>query len=226
MKYGYPGTENIKVREGHVLSLDRRNKNAHWVCEMITASTLSQNNASRKSCHFWEDQSEPEMFRAKLSDYKRSGFDRGHMTPAGDHHESLAALHDTFSLSNMSPQVGEGFNRGIWEKLETHCRQLTSTHDRVYICTGPLYLPTVRENGRQYVKYEVIGAGRVSVPTHFFKTVLCENDNGKNHIEAYIMPNVNIPGNVSLTTFQVPLQDVERSSGHLFFDSLANKYQI
>ena len=36
---------------------------------------------------------------------RRSGFDRGHMAPAGNHRSSQQAMDDTFFLSNMSPQV-------------------------------------------------------------------------------------------------------------------------
>lgn len=48
----------------------------------------------------------------------------------------------------------------------------------MYVVTGPLYLPNLVENGRKYVKYEVIGSNDVAVPTHFFKVILMEKNNG------------------------------------------------
>lgn len=51
------------------------------------------------------------MFRAKLQDYFRSGYDRGHMVPAADAKFSQDAMDETFLLSNIAPQVGVGFNR-------------------------------------------------------------------------------------------------------------------
>lgn len=41
----------------------------------------------------------------------RSGYDRGHMVPAADAKISQQAMDETFYLSNIAPQVGEGFNR-------------------------------------------------------------------------------------------------------------------
>ena len=65
-----------------------------------------------------EDESIPGMFRAKLQDYFRSGYDRGHMVPAADAKSSQDAMDETFLLSNIAPQVGVGFNR--------HCQLLGS----------------------------------------------------------------------------------------------------
>ena len=60
---------------------------------------------------FAEDTTVPVGFRARLADYFRSGFDRGHMAPAADAKFSQAAMNETFILTNISPQVGKGFNR-------------------------------------------------------------------------------------------------------------------
>lgn len=80
-------------------------------------------------------------FRSKNSDYKHSGFDRGHMAAAGNHRVCQKHVDQTFLLSNMAPQVGVGFNRDSWNRLESHVRKLTRTYPNVYVCTGPLYLP-------------------------------------------------------------------------------------
>lgn len=54
---------------------------------------------------------------AALSDYRGSGYDRGHLAPAADMKWAPAAMSESFLMSNMSPQ-DPGFNRGIWKKLE------------------------------------------------------------------------------------------------------------
>lgn len=53
-----------------------------------------------------EDDCIPPLFRAKLSDYRDSGYDRGHLTPAADHKKRQESMDETFFLSNISPQVG------------------------------------------------------------------------------------------------------------------------
>eukprot|EP00124_Ichthyophonus_hoferi_P005317 Ihof_evm2s739 gene=Ihof_evmTU2s739 len=208
MKYGWPGHEAIKEKESFVLSYDRRFKTANWACEKLTAAQLAEHNANRRHCRFHEDLTENELFRAKLADYRRSGYDRGHQAPAGDHPDNQEAMCDTFVLSNMSPQVGKGFNRDKWRMLEERVRDMTQSWDNVYVCTGPLYLPTITEDGKNYVKFEVVGKDHVAVPTHFYKVVLMEKDNEATmQIQAYILPNVVIPDDAPLDQYKVQLQE-------------------
>lgn len=60
----------------------------------------------------------PDLYKAKLSDYLRSGYDRGHMVPAADCKNSQSAMDETFFLSNIAPQIGDGFNRDCKCRLE------------------------------------------------------------------------------------------------------------
>lgn len=75
-------------------------------------------------------------------------------------------------------------------------------------------------NGRKYVSYEVIGANQVSVPTHFFKVILIDLNNGYFELLCYLMPNVALPENIALDTFLVPLDAIQRASGLMFFERL------
>lgn len=81
------------------------------------------------------------LLRSENSDYKYSGYDRGHLAAAGNHKGCQRHIEQTFFLSNMAPQVGEGFNRHSWNRLERYVRKLTKQYQNVYCCTGPLYLP-------------------------------------------------------------------------------------
>lgn len=77
--------------------------------------------------HFLEDPSEPPIFRARLSDYRGSGYDRGHMAAAADMKHSQQAMDSTFLLSNMCPQVGAGFNRDYWARFEQFAVRLLAS---------------------------------------------------------------------------------------------------
>lgn len=81
------------------------------------------------------------FLRSENSDYKRSGYDRGHLAAAGNHKVDQKHVQQTFFLTNMAPQVGRGFNRDSWNRLEKYVRDLTKVYSDVYVCTGPLYLP-------------------------------------------------------------------------------------
>ena len=163
------------------------------------------------------------MFRAKLKDYFRSGFDRGHQVPAADAKWSQQAMDDTFLLSNMCPQVGDGFNRDYWAHFEDFCRRLTGRYPSVRIVTGPLYLPKRDPDGKWRVSYEVIGSPpNVAVPTHFYKVIFAEDGvpGGKVALGAFVLPNAVIANNKPLTDFEVPVEVVERASGLEFATKL------
>lgn len=103
----------------------------------------------------------------------------------------------------MAPQVGSGFNRDAWNNLEKYVRKLTKQYANVYVCTGPLYLPKKEADGKTYVKYQVIGANSVAVPTHFYKIIVGETSDGRYELESYVMPNQKIADNTPLNVFQV-----------------------
>lgn len=54
-----------------------------------------------------------------------------------------------------------------------------------------------------YVKYEVIGAQHVAVPTHFYKVVVGETKEGVLEMECYLMENTVIDDNIPIQSFQV-----------------------
>lgn len=227
MRFGFPGLDNVRTLDDYVLSYDKRNRTAHWVFEHLTADSVAYNEkVDRSKCEFVEDPSIHPFFRSKNEDYKRSGFDRGHLAAAGNHRKDQLHCQQTFLLSNMSPQVGKGFNRDSWNRLERHCRNLTKNHRNVYVCTGPLYLPRKEADGNMYVRYQVIGANNVAVPTHFFKVIVMETDKRELFLESYVMPNAPINDSTPLSAFQVPPESIERAAGLLFFDKLSRNHLI
>ncbi|KJK63988.1 DNA/RNA non-specific endonuclease [Aspergillus parasiticus SU-1] len=251
--YGHPGPVADELKG---LSLygayDRRTRNPLWVAEHITRESVAQINATRKN-NFREDLSIPKIFRAKVSDYVKCGYDRGHQVPAQDAIWSQKAIDDTFKMSNMCPQVGKGFNSGYWRHFEDFCRNLTSTYPSVRIVTGPLYLPRQGDDGKWRVSYEVIGskdvpgaeeiseredhnfAPNVAVPTHFFKIIYGEKEpidedgnecsTGEVALGAFVLPNAVIENNKKLADFEVDVAHIERASGLEFVKKLDPKRQ-
>ncbi|KAK8932552.1 hypothetical protein H634G_06211 [Metarhizium anisopliae BRIP 53293] len=224
-EYGFPGpVSDIASRAALISSYDRRTRNPHWVVEHITPDSLSSRDGDRKHSVFLEDTAVPVQFRALLKDYFRSGYDRGHQVPAADAKWSQKAMNDTFYLTNISPQVGDGFNRDYWAHFEDFCRRLTGRYPSVRIVTGPLYLPRKDPvDGKWYVRYEMIGAPpSVAVPTHFYKVIFAEDGRagGNVAIGAFVLPNAAIPNEKPITDFEVPIEAVERASGLEFANKL------
>ncbi|KAK2069201.1 hypothetical protein P8C59_003802 [Phyllachora maydis] len=223
--YGFPGpVTDLATRQALISSFDRRLRNPQWVVEHITPASLAMRDGDRKHSVFLEDEDVPEKFRARLKDYFRSGYDRGHQVPAADAKWNQRAMDETFYLTNMCPQVGEGFNRDYWAHLEDFCRRLTTRYPSVRVVTGPLYLPKRDPaDGKWYVRYEMIGnPPNVAVPTHFYKVIFAEDGSvgGPVALGAFVLPNAPIPNEKPLTDFEVPVEAVERASGLEFATKL------
>ncbi|EIE23808.1 DNA/RNA non-specific endonuclease, partial [Coccomyxa subellipsoidea C-169] len=221
LKYGLPSSEGLRFFKNFVLSFDSRTRNPRWVLEHITRAQ-TQGEGNRKNVEFYEDKSLDQRFRSRLSDFKESGFDRGHMAPAANHKETADTMLETFVLSNTSPQVGRGFNRDYWARFERFVNLLTRTCDDVYVVTGPLFLPSKTPLG-YFMQHPMIGQPprMVAVPTHFFKVVLAERatatpDEGSGTeaiMGAFVLPNALLQADVPLTAFSVPLEALEEAAG-------------
>ncbi|KAI0822611.1 hypothetical protein BC628DRAFT_1326666 [Trametes gibbosa] len=234
LKYGSPGpVSDVLVRRAYVAGYDRRLRHPAWTAEHLTLASLGKSAleppnpdgaGDRSNSQFREDASIPAMFRAKLQDYFRSGYDRGHMVPAADAKISQAAMDETFLLTNIAPQVGAGFNRHYWAYLEDWCRRLTGSFADVYVFTIPLYLPKLDGDGK-WRTHEVIGSPpSISVPTHFAKVVLTSKPSSPSTPDipeistgAFVLPNAMIPDEAKLESFIVPIDAVERAAGLTLF---------
>jgi endonuclease G len=115
LAYSFSATgpvNDLIYRNAYVTSYNRRDRNPNWVAEHMTAESLQRGkDVDRSKSTFKEDESIPAQFRARLTDYYKSNFDRGHMVAAADVKNSQLSMNETFYLTNIAPQVGEGFNR-------------------------------------------------------------------------------------------------------------------
>ena len=115
--------------------------------------------------------------RAELGDYRRSGYDRGHMAPDADSWDE-ASEYDTFVLSNMVPQAPDN-NRELHAHIEGAVRHLAKQDGELYVYTGPVF-----QGDTQYLHR------RVAIPSGIFKLVY---DPRTHEASAYLENNVNGP---------------------------------
>jgi endonuclease G len=172
---------SVVVNDSFVTAFNRQTRTACWSCEKLAKSALKSasslsaggDEVTREKSSFKEPVDQPELFRPRNEDYMHSGFDRGHLVPAADFKTSQQAMDQTFSLTNIAPQVGVGFNRDYWARFEYMVRGLTKKYDDVYVCTGPAFMPEEMGQGKHYVMYRVLGSPpNVAVPTHFYKVIV------------------------------------------------------
>jgi endonuclease G len=140
------------------------------------------------------------------TDYRWSGYDRGHLAPAADMAWAGKAMAESFYYSNISPQ-NPGFNRGIWNRMERLVRTWAMEHHAVYIVTGPVLSEGLAK----------IGANQVSVPAYFYKVVLDYREPDLKGI-GFIFPNTG--SKKALQHFAVSIDSVERFTAINFFPFL------
>ena len=140
-----------------------------------------------------------------LDDYRRSGFDRGHMAPAADMKWSKVAMEESFLMTNICPQV-KSLNSGIWHRLEQRVREWAARDSSIIVVCGPIFTP-----GKPV---EQIGEIGVAVPHRFFKALYAP---GRNIGIAFIFDNDKVKG--ELRKYAVTIDSVERETGlDLFYN--------
>lgn len=131
-----------------------------WSAEHLTRAHIRAARDGVRTDKFFAERSLPPGEGATLEDFRHSGYDRGHMSPAGDRWDERA-MAESFSLANMVPQNPVN-NRRVWSRIEEAVRRLASSSGEAYVVTGPLF-------GTREVK--TIGPDGVFVPTQLYKVV-------------------------------------------------------
>lgn len=149
---------------------------------------------------------------AEPYDYSYSGYDRGHMAPAGDMKWDQRAMQETFYMTNICPQT-KALNTGAWKRLEQKCRLWAQVDSAIIIVCGPVLTDPVSE---------YIGDSRVAVPERFFKVVLSPYVEKPRGI-GFIMPNDRVEGGMQAAA--VSIDEVERVTGHDFFSELPDSIE-
>lgn len=183
-------------RSGFAFGYDGEKRSSVWVAERLISSDL-KGNVSREGIEFREDSSIPVGQRSLLGDYVRSGYDRGHLAPAGDFRNNQAAMVDSFVLSNIVPQAPEN-NRGIWASLEGSVRESAARRGELFVVTGPVYL------GGQVARI-----GRTAVPDALYKVLI---DPVSKTGTAFLIPNKNGLGD-DFSRYQVTIRSIEKVTG-------------
>ena len=107
-----------------------------WSAEKLSGADVERGWSLHRTDDF---HAEPALLgspRAELSDYRHSGYDRGHMTPSADMPDA-ASQDESFSLANVVPQDRDN-NRFIWADIEQTVRRIARANGTIYVVTGPI----------------------------------------------------------------------------------------
>ena len=189
---------------GMTVSFNRDTHDPNYVVWELTREEA--NGTVPRTDNFMADENVPGS--ALPTDYRNSGYDRGHMAPAGDMKWHVQAMRESFYMTNMCPQSPD-LNRGAWEKLEEKCRTKAREDESLIIICGPIFDksgPAAR-----------IGQTGVAVPQRFFKVILAPKAE-RPYAIGFIMPNGYVEGGMQEAA--VSVDEVEAATGYDFFSAL------
>ena len=197
-------TETVTQHSAYSLVYNHKHMQAKWVAYNLTyGNTIG--GAERSSKFSIDPSISPRT--AVTSDYTKTGYDRGHLAPAGDMKFSAQAMSESFYMSNVSPQL-PGFNRGIWKKLEEQFRSWAPSSHPVFVVTGPVLTDPISSHIGQTCS--------ISVPQRFYKIML--DTASPMRAIAFVLPNNS--STQPLSSFAMSIDEAERITGIDFFPKL------
>lgn len=199
LPYGYPtkvaGSDTIQLcRRAYTVDYDPALKDPLYSAEHLLGANLTGAEPRKP---FEVDTSLPANERATPADFVHSGFDKGHMSPAGDFHDDTIEMQESFLLSNMVPQAPAN-NRVVWREIEDFTRHEAIERGDIYVITGPIFGPGAPST---------IGEDHVAVPIATFKVDI---DLKRNEGIAFIVTNTNAVKGHKPIEYVHPIADVEK----------------
>jgi endonuclease G len=185
------------------LSYNEQHEQAEWTAHVLRTRDITNSDYKRP---YFEIDNKVTTGAAHWRNYKKSGYDKGHLVPAGDRKSTKAAYDETFLTSNISPQLHD-FNAGIWNALEQKTRYYAQRYHEVYVVTGPILKDDLKS----------IGTEQVSVPEHYYK-ILYRYDAAGGKMLAFLIPHEK--SNKSIYEFITSVDEIEKLTGTDFFAQL------
>lgn len=179
----------------------------NWVAWELNKEKLVERES--RNSKFMPNPKLPDDEAVTTKEYSGSGWDRGHMCPAGDNKYHWRAMNESFYMTNICPQ-NHNLNRGDWKELEEACRRWAEV-EPVYIVCGPINYRTP--------KYGYIGKEfKIRIPDAFFKVVLTGVQSGNPRAIGFIYKNE--AGNNKRDKYVNSVDEVERITSLDFFSAL------
>ena len=199
-------TNAIYHRSAYIFSYSESHEQSEWVAYYLDVDDINSTHFDRP---FFTQDPLVKSASADWRNYKKSGYDKGHLCPAGDRKESYKSFQETFFTSNISPQEHE-FNSGLWNRLEEKIRYWSTAKKGLYVVTGGVLTDDLK----------TIGKEKVSVPNYFYKVLLSKDGT---QMIGFLVPHEN--SNQPLYEFVVSVDEIEKMTGIDFYPNLSDEIE-
>lgn len=161
--------------------------------------------------------------------YPENFYARGHQLPNADRSAVPQMMQQTYYSTNMTPQLQNGFNGGIWKNLEEAVRCAIPHNDTLYIVTGASFTKGGAEEPVKMIVNRNDGKS-LPVPNYYWKVVMKVRRLEGKPVEAcavgFWMPHSDLKGH-DYAEFAVSVDQIEDWTGFDFYvhleDSLEKK---
>lgn len=212
---------NGKDYPTYSLEYSYKYKHSYWIAyrfDNTTGGNVGRNEAYKP------DPELPSQYAAKHNDYTNSGYTRGHLCASSDRQYSKEANQQTFYMSNISPQSGNGFNQSgsAWntgeDKVQAWGYNISRSTDTLYVVKGG----TIGEGMiKGYIKNEI------AIPKYFFMAVLFRSGDNYKAIGFY-MPHENLkddPDKKDPKKYLMSIDALEQETGIDSFHNLPDNIE-
>lgn len=212
---------NGKDYPTYSLEYSYKYKHSYWIAyrfDNTTGGNVGRNEAYKPNPEL------PSQYAAKHNDYTNSGYTRGHLCASSDRQYSKEANQQTFYMSNISPQSGNGFNQSgsAWntgeDKVQAWGYNISRSTDTLYVVKGG----TIGEGMiKGYIKNEI------AIPKYFFMAVLFRSGDNYKAIGFY-MPHENLkddPDKKDPKKYLMSIDALEQETGIDFFHNLPDNIE-
>lgn len=208
--------DSILYYRGYAVIFSYTHNLPRYVFHLLTVDQLTTDSARikiKRTNNFRPETLPNGNLSTTKADYYKSGYDRGHMVPAGDFVWCKELKDETFLYTNINPQ-SVVFNRGIWANLENRIRdKVLEQSDSAYIITGAIFNSNCEKR---------FGPNRLCVPVAYFKILYLVS---RKSMFAFLFDHTvsNYIGDI--TDFLVPVDEIEKITGEDFFDLLNDELE-
>ena len=203
---------------------DKETRESRWVAYPLNNSLIG--SGSRSDAWAYDALISSDYQQALLKSfpsthryYSNQVYDRGHQIPSADR-LSYSANVTTFYMTNMTPQEN-GFNSGVWQKLETAVRSYAGKCDTLYVVTGCV----TSSASPSVTDYE---GHKIPVPTHYYKALLAKPvawNSGQGGKKGYVaaafyLPHISSISASAYRSYRCSIDELEAKTGIDFFPNL------
>ncbi len=219
----------------YIVEWDCDMKAQRWSCwEWDASNSVSNWNRNNWDGATWQgvtwtgdpfqpDPDIPTQYRTELSDYRGSGYNRGHICASADRMCNQDVNGQTFYLSNMQPQV-YGFNAGVWENMEAQVRKWNTSayRDTLWVCKGGTIYDVLLDGTQQTGLIETTRT-TIPVPKYFFMALVAKKDGMYKGMAFWVEHESN--DDDRLTNYVITIDELENRTGIDFFCNLPDNIE-